>query len=294
MKNYLTIDLGGSKIKYALFNEAGVMKEKGSVKTPDTLEKFYSSLKEIKNKLEDKNFKISGIGFSLPGAVSNKTGQINGFSAVPYIHGFEIKKDFKKIFKIENIAMENDANCAALAEIWSGAAKDKNDIIFVIIGSGIGGAIVKDKKIHTGANLHGGEIGYTVVSTDNGVYKTWSQIGSIVAVTAITQEKLGLSDLSVEKFFQLVQEGNIVAKIELDNFYKILALGIYNLQYTYDPELIVLGGGISSRSEILSELDLRLEELYKKIPDGKIKSKIKVCNYHNDANLLGAFYNLTK
>src|SRR5699024_1216495 len=104
----------------------------------------------------------TGIAISAPGAVTDG-GMINGGSAIPYIHGPNIKAMIETRTGL-TVHIENDANCVALAEIWKGAAKTKKDVAVVVIGTGIGGALVKDGVIHKGGNLHGGEFGYMILN----------------------------------------------------------------------------------------------------------------------------------
>ncbi len=292
MKNFLVLDVGGSSIKFGVFNEDGKILVKSSKPTPLDLESFYSVLKNIKEEVA-KEYRTSGVAFSLPGAVDKISGIIYGASALPYIHNFDIKSEFVKIFGTENLSMENDANCAALAEVWSGVAKEKNNIMFVVVGSGIGGAIVKDRKIHSGANLHGGEFGYIIMDeTPEGEPIIWSRAGSTINVARRVAKELGLPSLTGEELFKLAEEGNQIAKNGVDYFYKILARGIFNIQFTYDPEMVVIGGGISARPDLLENVNKKLDEIYAYVEDAKIRPDVQICKFNNDANLIGALFNL--
>ena len=151
----LGIDVGGTSVKYATCDEKGHLFDKGSFKTPDTLEDMYQAIETIYKERD-----VDGIALSMPGAVASDEGVIYGASAINYIHGPNIKKDLEDRLQTR-VELENDANCAALAEVWLGAAKDNQDCCFVVCGTGIGGAVIKDKKIHKGKHLHGGEFGYT-------------------------------------------------------------------------------------------------------------------------------------
>ena len=139
MKYYIGIDVGGSSIKVALVDEKGNISHNWKAKTPTSLERFYLLI--------------------------DNTGIIGGSSALPYIHGPNIKKDLEIRTNLR-VEMENDANCAALAEVWIGNASDVQDSMFVVSGTGIGGAVIKDKKIHRGVHLHGGEYGYEIMIFD--------------------------------------------------------------------------------------------------------------------------------
>ena len=153
---YACIDIGGTSIKVAISDKNGNLVNKGYL---NVSEKFDVIIDEIVNWIneERKNYNIHGIAISSPGAVNSKTGVIGGASALPCIHG----PNWKEILHNETglfVSIENDANCAALAEVFSGKAKEFKDILFVVCGTGIGGAIVKDGKIHHGKHLQGGEV----------------------------------------------------------------------------------------------------------------------------------------
>ena len=160
-ENILAIDVGGSTIKYAISNPNGELFNKNNFPTPNSLEKLYEEFEKIFNS----NKPLQGIALSMPGSVDTKKGIITGSSALKYIHNKTIKKDLETKLKTK-ISMENDANCAALAEIWKGEAKEVEDCCLVVCGTGIGGAIVKNRKIHHGKNLHGGEFGYLILGLD--------------------------------------------------------------------------------------------------------------------------------
>ena len=140
---------------------------------------------------------------------------------------------------------------SALGECWIGAAKDEKDCAFVVCGTGIGGALVKDKKIHSGVHKHGGEFGYCLVDIDvhNQKYLSWSRAGSTFAVTKFIADRKGISmdNFNGIKAFELYDNGDEIAIEEVNRFFRYMAIGIFNIQYTYDPEVIVLGGAICER-----------------------------------------------
>ena len=146
----LTIDVGGTSIKYASFDK-GQLANKGTKATPKTLDAFYQVFSEIKEEVSQ-HTDLTGIAISCPGAVSKADGIIYGASALPYIHNFPIKTAFEELLGLP-VSVENDANCAALAEVSYGAGKNYQDLLFFVIGTGIGGAVVLDKKIRHGAHL---------------------------------------------------------------------------------------------------------------------------------------------
>ena len=239
---------------------------------------------------------IAGVAISAPGGVDSDTGVIGGASALPCIHGPNFKKIFGEDLGI-NVELENDANCAALGEVWRGSAKDNRDVLFVVCGTGIGGAVIKDKKIHKGNNLHGGEFGYFILEADkNGEdsrFRTWSEVGATGALTRKVAKLKGLSDDEIDgrKIFELAESGDEDCIKAIDEFYFNNAVGIFNLQYTYDPEKIVIGGAISSREDFIDRINEKLDTIMNKIADAKVRPVIEKCKFENDANLLGALFN---
>jgi len=298
IQEYMVFDIGGSAVKWAVIDGTGKIKEKESIKIAKTVKTFFQDLSEISKKMK-KIYNLAGIAISAPGAVDSDTGVIGGFSAIPYIHGPDFKKELKKRTGLM-VEIENDANCAALGECWLGAGKANKDMAFIVCGSGIGGAIIKDRKIHAGIHKHGGEFGYCPLDCsfdEEGIpyFSSWSQMGSTRGLAERVAERKGLvkDELDGLAVFSLSAQGDKIAKQETNKYYWYMAMGIYTIQYMYDPEVILLGGAISERLEYIDEINERLEYMMKSLSglEGKIKPVIKRCVYGNDANKLGALYN---
>lgn len=291
MKYFTAIDVGGTSIKYALVDETGKVQELNKVTIPKTIEDFYQAIQTIDQKINSSKETV-GIALSMPGAVDSESGFIGGASAVPYIHGPNIKEELEKRVN-KPVQIENDANCAALAEVWIGSASDVQDCLFIVSGTGIGGAVVKDKKIHKGKHLHGGEFGY-MISTNNideEVFSTWSWDGSTVAVVRGVAKELGVSvdSLDGKDIFDKASSNPVYQKY-VNRFYYVLAMGIFNLQYAFDPEKIVIGGGISAREDLLEQVNSRLAIIFKQLDHAKIQPTVVKCQFENEANLIGAVY----
>lgn len=295
MKSYIVFDIGGSSVKYAIMTEKGEFIKKGSYKSVrNNFDDFKSSMiSEVEKAKEEYN--IAGVAVSAPGGVDSDTGLIGGASALPCIHG----PNFKKIFGEDlglTLEIENDANCAALGEVWRGSAKDNNDVLFVVCGTGIGGAVIKDKKIHKGNNLHGGEFGYFILEANkNGEdsnFKTWSEVGATGALAKNVAKLKGISEDEIDgrKIFELAESGDEDCIKAIDEFYFSNAIGIFNLQYTYDPEKIVIGGAISSREDFIDRINEKLDIIMNKITAAKVRPVIEKCKFENDANLMGALF----
>lgn len=298
MKNYMVYDIGGSSVKWSVIEECGKILTSGKIKIADNIDEFFKRLADTCNEMKSQ-YELSGIAISAPGAVDSETGIIGGLSAIPYIHGPNFKVELKELTGL-NVEIENDANCAALGECWLGAGKDNKDMAFVVCGTGIGGAIVKDKKVHVGIHHHGGEFGYTALRYDfdeEGVphFSSWSLIGSTAALAKNVAKLKGLEEGSLDgkDVFDLCSNGDEIALKEVNKYYYNMAVGIFNIQYTFDPEIIVLGGAISEREDYLDQINVRLDKMLNGNIglDGVVKPVIKRCIYGNDANKLGALYN---
>ncbi len=293
MKKYMAFDIGGYSVKYAVLDEAAKILEKGDFRTPKSLFELLDSISNVTKKYEN-SYGFEGIAISSPGAVDNKLGIIKGSSAVPYIHGPNIREliEEKTGYKV---GIENDANCAALSEVWKGAAKDYNDIAFIVCGTGIGGAIIKNRKLHLGKNLHGGEFGYFIMEKDfkKGEFLNWSEVGSINATTkyVATKKNIDIEEINGKKVFELAEEGDKDSIEAVERYYETMAIGIFNLQYFYDPEVIVLGGAVTQRVDLLNRINEKLDILMDNISIAKIRPIIKKCEFLNDSNLVGAVYN---
>ncbi len=294
MRSFMVFDIGGSSTKWSIINEIGEFKENGKFNCPSTAEELFSELIKITNEMKTKH-EVKGIAISAPGAVDSETGIIGGVSAIQYIHGPNFKEVLKKATDLK-VEIENDANCAALGECWLGAGKDNNDLAFVVCGSGIGGAIVKDKKVHGGIHKHGGEFGYCSINCEfDGQPKfiSWSKAGSTTALARNVAKLKGLEEGSIDgvEVFELCNKGDEIAIQEVNKYYFTMAVGIYNIQYTFDPEVIILGGAISERNEYVDEINKRLDIMMNSGLEGTIKPVLKTCQYGNDANKLGALCN---
>lgn len=292
INKYIALDIGGSAIKYGLLNQYGDVLEKGSIVTNnEDINKFISDIKDI-ILLYIKNEDIKGLACSFPGAVNQKTGFIEGISAVPCIHNINMRELLKQATGLE-VSMENDANCSALAEGWIGSASEVDNFVSIVLGTGIGGSIVINKKILRGKNLHGGEFGFMQITDDKGqegLGNIWSRVASTGALVRRVAKRKGIqaSELSGQLVFDMEKHDNDV-KEEVSEWFKLVAKGIYNIQYILDPDKILIGGGISVRNDFIDRVNNYLELM--KNSESTLDIKVEKCKFANDANLIGALYN---
>lgn len=283
-----TLDIGGSAVKTGIVSDDGQLIEKGNFSVPNSFKGMIEAIVKEVEKLQLK-YEIEGIAISAPGSVDTSSGIIYGSSAIPYIHG---PNWIEAVHQATGYpcTIENDANCAALAEAYYGSGKDKNQLAFVVIGSGIGGALVYHKEILHGAHLHGGEIGYSIVGERNQKLLSFSDAGSIGGLLRNCISR-GLDVHNGKEVFALAEEGNAIAIEEIDNFYHYLAIGIFNVQYTYDPEIILLAGAISARDGLVDRLEKEIDYIMSVHQAAKLRPKIALASFRNDSNLIGAYVN---
>lgn len=289
--NILAFDFGGTTVKYSLWHDNELLEVK-NFDTPKTWEETTEQLIKIKTEYK-KDYKIDGAAFSFPGCVDKSAGDIKGNCAIKYIHNRPIYEQLTEVMGVP-VAMENDANSAALAEIWSGVAKDAKNVLFVVVGTGVGGAVIVDGKVHSGNSLFGGEFGIMFMDYDaTGKNRTLSGLGTAVVMAERYCDAMGVPHLtySGREVFEFAKNGDETAQKEVDTFYKYLSLGLFNLQTSFDPEMIVLGGGISANPEIIETLQNKVNDLIVESNMTDLKSNIKPCFYKNDANLIGAVKN---
>lgn len=290
MKNLLVFDFGGTTIKYSLFS-GGKLSTVKHFPTPLTWEETKKKMDVIKADYEQIQ-KIEGLAFSFPGNVDHQKGVIIGHSKIKYIHHFPIKKDLETHYQLP-VSMANDANCAALAECWTGVATGKNNVLFIVVGTDIGGSVVIDGKVQFGAHLFCGNFGDAIVGEKkDGTPIRLGDDGSSVQMARRYCQRKGVDEktFSGKDVFEFAKQGDDLAVEMVASFYKYLSRGLFNLQMNFDPEMMIIGGGISANSDIIQELELKTNQLiHKKIKD--FSAKIVPCQHQNDANLLGAVKN---
>lgn len=291
--NLLVFDFGGTTVKYTVWHSGGLAEPVESFPTPRTWNDTKAMVLGIKQRFSE-TYQLAGAAFSFPGCVDQQSGQILGYSAISYIHHFPIKEELEALLGLP-IAFENDANCAALAEVWTGVAKDLTDVLFVVVGTGIGGAIVVDGKIRHGAHLYGGEFGFMFMNRIGNEFMSQTLSGLGTAVTMAqrycVEKGLPKDAHSGREVFELAKQGDTMAQAEVETFYRYLSTGIFNLQMSFDPQAIIIGGGLSANQEILDRVASEVNELLTACHIKDFKIDLRPCHYFNDANLVGAVKN---
>lgn len=291
MKKYLVIDVGGTSIKYTKMNENAEILSKGEIATPkSSLEEFINTIVDLYKKHED----IDGIAISAPGRIDAKTGYMYTGGALTYIKDCPMVDLLKKYIPV-TITIDNDAKCAANAEVWKGALKNVKCGMVLTIGTGIGGGIVIDGKVHRGHNFTSGEVSFLPTSLDAHAnpFKIWAMVNSTGELITKYAEvnNLNLEDVNGKVFFDAINNKNSSAIKILDEFADSFALGIYTIQTILDTETIAIGGGISAQTVLIDTINKRTDLLFEKLNwTPQKRMNIVPCMFGNDSNLIGALY----
>ena len=294
MMYYICIDIGGTSIKYGVLSEKGEIFIDGTVSTKVTEKENFilSDVKKLIRNILDEygNYEIKGICVSTAGVVNPEKGQIAyAGPTIPKYTGTKIKEELEKEFSI-SCEVENDVNCAGLGEYWKGAGKGSKSMVCLTIGTGIGGSVILDGKLLNGIGYTAGEIGYMDV---NGSYiqNIASSKYLVEKVQKEKEEKEGITDaITGIDIFELAKKGDEICIAGINKIISNLAVGVRNIIYLLNPEVIVIGGGITAQKEYLEE------KIRKEVNDGMIsdmfrKTRIELAQQGNQAGLLGALYN---
>ena len=279
----VVFDIGGTAVKHGYFSNE-VLAHQGKFPTPVTFENMKEEMLSVIKALR-KTETVEGVAISAPGAVNVNERRIDGISAVPYLHNRPIFDELEDFFDLP-VTIENDANCAGIAEIELGAGKEANNVVFMVLGTGVGGSVFINRQIYKGAHLFAGEFGLM----RNGKPKTLSNVGTIVKVANKYNETTNKS-VTGKEIFELAEAGDSLAKELMDEMYDAIAESLYSIQVSIDPELVIIGGGMSARKEVADEISQRLLVLLEKGSVPEILPMIKTCHFSNDANLIGAAMN---
>lgn len=287
MKKYVSIDIGGTAIKYGIINENGDILVRGKQDTEayhggaSIVQKAVEIIKKYRMEHE-----LSGICISTAGMVDVEKGEIF-YSAplIPNYTGTQWKKTMETIFNLP-CEVENDVNCAGLAENISGAAKGSRNVLCLTIGTGIGGCILIDHKIFRGYSNSACEVGY--MSMDGSDFQTLGA-ASILSKKVAERKNAGPEEWDGYRIFEEAKKGDEVCIQTIDEMVDVLGRGIANICYVLNPQIVVLGGGIMAQEEYLRPRIQRAMERYL-IDSILCKTTLKMAEHQNDAGMLGAFY----
>ena len=295
MKYGFGIDLGGTTVKIAYFDETGEMLQKWEIPTVTTdggkhiLPHIAASIRDFINAYQINETMILGMGIGVPGPVSSKGvvnkcvnlgwGVFNIAEQLTELTGFPVKAG-------------NDANVAALGEYWKGGGKGCDNMVFATLGTGVGGGIVIEGKLLHGAHGSGAEIGHMVLNRNetatcgcgkHGCVEQYCSATGIVRLAGLH----GMVGVTCKDIFDAAKAGDKVALEIMDEYYEYLGEFLGSLCSVIDPEVVVLGGGVSKAGEML--LTGVEPYFHKYVFHAASDVKFALASLGNDAGAYGAF-----
>ncbi len=305
MREYIIgVDVGGTSVKFGKFNLKGDLLEKWTIRT-DKTDNGEHVLKDIAKSIKKNTpfSTIKGIGFGVPGPVRHNIviSCVNlGWARK------NIEEEFSAIIKDPEviIAVANDANAAAAGEMFKGIAKGYINVVLYTLGTGAGGGIVFEDKLVEGINGVGGELGHMRVDFNHNYVCKCGKIGCLETIASATgivrlaKENLvhyknksplrRYENFSAKKVFDYAKEGDYIAGKTIDEAMKYLAFSMANISYTINPEIIVIGGGVSNAGEYIIK---KIEKYYYEMVKPFIThTKFAIASLGNDAGIYGCCY----
>lgn len=293
--NYLTLDIGGSAIKYGLIDDNMVFLDRGSIPAPkESIEQFIEKIYFLYTQYQDR---ICGIGISMPGVINPETGWAKTGGAFSFIKDINLIEMLQSKIPIP-ITIGNDAKCAANAEVGFGCLQGIKDAAVIVLGTGIGGCLVIDGKVHIGKNFASGE--FSCISTakycNESSNSDWCQENGIEGLLKSVQRVMKTKqEYTGKEIFEMAIQNDPAVISGIDNFCNTLVRQMYNLQAILDPEVIAIGGGISKQPILLEYINKhidRMHSFYQRNNYPLAKPQVVICHYGNDANLIGALFQL--
>ena len=290
-KNYLSIDIGGTNVKYAELNNAGNIIEQGKIKTSHDKEQFLKNIDRIVAKYVKKG--IKGIAFCAPGKIAHTKIHFGG--ALPFLDGIDFAVRYKK-YDIP-VTVINDGKASVLAENWLGSLKDMQNCAAITLGTGVGGGIIVNGKLLNGAHFQAGELSFLQLNMKEpgfdgfagGYASAVQMIKNVNEAIENDEETDGLAA------FEAINNGNEKAKKIFDEYCKRIAAIIIDIQAVVDLDAIAIGGGISAQPIVVQGINQAYDKV---LADNELirktftRPKIVEAKFKNGANLYGALYNL--
>lgn len=306
------IDLGGTNIKVGVVDENYNIIGRSNIKTnlPRPSEEIAESIAEgVKLACEDAKINIAdvnSIGIGTPGVANRDTGVVLYSNNLGF-KNFELGKTLSEKLGTE-VFVENDANAAAFGEVVNGAGKGYKNVVVITLGTGVGGGIITDGKIYTGFNYCGGELGHTVIEYNGrqcscgrkGCFEAYSSATALINFTKEAMEadkstKMweiagSIENVDGKTAFDGMRAGDKTA-IEVVNIYiNYLGCGLTNVVNTFQPEMLLIGGGICKEGENLTKplREYISRECY--CINEQASTKLDIAKLGNDAGIIGAAY----
>lgn len=298
------VDIGGTTVKIGLFTAEGTMVDKWEI-TTRTDEGGKYILGDIAASIEDKlaekqidKSEVKGIGMGVPGPVKADGTVLRCVNLGWGI--FNVEEELSKLLDLP-VKAGNDANMAALGEMWQGGGKGHKDIVMVTLGTGVGGGIILNGKMLAGTNGAGGEIGHICVNDDEtevcgcgnkGCLEQYTSATGIVRMAKIilnTTDKPSklrqIQYISAKEIFDAAKEGDELAATLVENHGKVLGKALAQIACVVDPEIFVIGGGVSRAGDILIDTTAKYFAQY--AFHACRQTKFALATLGNDAGMYG-------
>ena len=300
MKQYLAIDIGGTSVKLGIVDEGGCVLAKAEqsvcfdyYETP-ILTTVLSASEQFLKEQDVRPQSLAGIGVSATGQIDTHTGTVVGTcGSLPNYIGSPIKAELEAKFGLP-VTVANDANCMTLGEVWVGAAQGCTDVIGVTLGTGVGGGILTGGRLLEGARGLGGELGHYRTHALDGVLCTcgasgcWERYAATTALVRAAQPR-DHKWRDGRAIFESAHAGDPIILALLEDWTDEIVQGLAGLVHIFNPQLILIGGGVSAQQELL------IEPIARKVRASIMPAfaeglEIRAAQLHNDAGMVGAVY----
>ena len=290
-KNYLSIDIGGTNVKYAELNNAGNIIEQGKIKTSHDKEQFLKNIDQIVEKYVKKE--IKGIAFCAPGKIAHTKIHLGG--ALPCLDGIDFAVRYKK-YDIP-VTVINDGKASVLAENWLGSLKDMQNCAAITLGTGVGGGIIVNGKLLNGAHFQAGELSFLQLNMKEPGFDGFAggYASAVQMIRNVNEAIENDNETDGLAAFEAINNGNEKAKKIFDEYCKRIAAIIIDIQAVVDLDAIAIGGGISAQPIVVQGINQAYDKV---LADNELirktftRPKIVEAKFKNGANLYGALYNL--
>lgn len=287
MKQFVCIDIGGTSIKHGIIDESGTFLYTNELPTQAQLGGA-SIMEKAMGIVSDacRQYALAGICISTAGMVDCEAGAItHAAELIPGYAGTPIKKPMEDHFSIP-CEVENDVNCAGLAEYYAGAAKGCSSSLCLTVGTGIGGSAILNGQVLHGFSGSGCEVGY--MHLPGGCFQDLAASSVLVKRTAY-RKKVSPDSIDGRYIFEQAKNGDPDCIAAIDEMADILGMGIANLCYVLNPEIVVLGGGIMAQKDYLySPIRLAMDRYL--VPFVAEKTRLSFAENQNQAGMLGAWF----
>ena len=283
----LGLDVGGTKIAAAVVEDGNIL-AKEQIPTPqEGLESFLNALESLSKQLLA-NHDVEAVGIGLPGPIDFAKGAVRFTANIAGLDNAPIVDLLQQRLGIK-VVLENDANAAGFAEHKYGAAKNLNSSLFITISTGIGGGLYFKDTIIRGANGTAGEIGHTTVMPHGplcgcGQLGCWEALASGKAIAKEASFSYGQT-LTTQEIFERAKAGERKAVMVVDNAAYFTGIGLCNLQKIFDPDVFVIGGGLSQVGAFYLD---KVQSYADRFNQGFPRVNVKVVELGTDAGVIGA------